>query len=212
MGIERKIETQARASRRTPGPRATPPPHWAWSNSSNDLSLTASLSVRYYQKKSSSATPELLLEPLYHVSLSFVDWLQDDYRFTHEHHFSYFWQIHFQRWSKCLCYYFMIYLWHLSFLSLLTWSVDPAPFIDGVRINSPHYLCKMVLKEAGTHKFTLVVSQYEKHLTIHYSLRIYSTCPFSLHKIKNYCKHKHEVRLYKTVSFDHVTFLTFRDE
>ncbi|XP_071515726.1 calpain-7-like [Panulirus ornatus] len=70
---------------------------------------------------------------------------------------------------------------------------DPAPYIDGVRINSPHYLCKMVLKDAGTHKFTLVVSQYEKHLTIHYSLRIYSTCPFSLHKIKNYCKHKHEI-------------------
>ncbi|KAK8405712.1 hypothetical protein O3P69_001903 [Scylla paramamosain] len=70
---------------------------------------------------------------------------------------------------------------------------DPAPYIDGIRINSPHYLCKMVLKEAGTHKFTLVVSQYEKHLTIHYSLRVYSTCPFSLHKIRNLCKHKHEV-------------------
>lgn len=70
---------------------------------------------------------------------------------------------------------------------------DPAPYIDGIRINSPHYLCKMVLKEAGTHKFTLVVSQYEKHLTIHYSLRVYSTCPFNLHKIKNYCKHKHEI-------------------
>ncbi|XP_042232051.1 calpain-7-like isoform X2 [Homarus americanus] len=70
---------------------------------------------------------------------------------------------------------------------------DPAPFIDGVRINSPHYLCKMILKEPGTHKFTLVVSQYEKHLTIHYSLRVYSTCPFSLHKIKNYCKHKNEI-------------------
>lgn len=73
-------------------------------------------------------------------------------------------------------------------------AVDPAPYIDGVRINSPHYLCKMVLKEAGTHKFTLVVSQYEKHLTIHYSLRVYSTCPFSLHKLKNLCKHKNEAR------------------
>ncbi|KAK4293591.1 hypothetical protein Pmani_033716 [Petrolisthes manimaculis] len=70
---------------------------------------------------------------------------------------------------------------------------DPAPYIDGVRINSPHYLCKMVLKEPDTHKFTLVVSQYEKHLTIHYSLRVFATCPFSLHKIKNYCKHKNEI-------------------
>lgn len=78
-------------------------------------------------------------------------------------------------------------------------TVDPAPYIDGVRINSPHYLCKMVLKEAGTHKFTLVVSQYEKHLTIHYSLRVYSTCPFSLHKIKNLCKHKNEARSYTVV-------------
>lgn len=54
----------------------------------------------------------------------------------------------------------------------------------------------MVLKEPGSHKFTLVVSQYEKHLTIHYSLRVYATCPFTLQKIKNYCKHKQEVRIF----------------
>ncbi|KAH9370143.1 hypothetical protein HPB48_015102 [Haemaphysalis longicornis] len=28
---------------------------------------------------------------------------------------------------------------------------DPPPFIDGVRINSPHYLCKMVVPQTGTH-------------------------------------------------------------
>ncbi|KAB7494544.1 Calpain-7 [Armadillidium nasatum] len=69
---------------------------------------------------------------------------------------------------------------------------DPPPYIDGVRINSPHYLCKILLKESSVEKFTLVVSQYEKQNTIHYSLRIYSTCPFSLTKLQNICKHKHE--------------------
>ncbi|RXG53980.1 Calpain-7 [Armadillidium vulgare] len=71
--------------------------------------------------------------------------------------------------------------------------VDPPPYIDGVRINSPHYLCKILLKDSSVEKFTLVVSQYEKQNTIHYSLRIYSTCPFSLTKLQNICKHKHEI-------------------
>lgn len=69
---------------------------------------------------------------------------------------------------------------------------DPPAFIEGVRINSPHYLCKLVLGP-GTHHFTLVVSQYEKQHTITYSLRVYATCPFSLNKIKDVCKQKHEV-------------------
>ena len=73
-------------------------------------------------------------------------------------------------------------------------SVDPPAYIEGVRINSPHYLCKLVL-EAGTHHFTLVVSQYEKQHTITYSLRVYATCPFNLNKIKDICKKKHEVTL-----------------
>lgn len=49
---------------------------------------------------------------------------------------------------------------------------DPPPFIDGIRINSPHYLTKMKLTSAGTHTFTLVVSQYEKQNTINYTLRV----------------------------------------
>ncbi|XP_047739245.1 calpain-7, partial [Hyalella azteca] len=68
---------------------------------------------------------------------------------------------------------------------------DPLPYIEGVRINSPHYLCKLVLG-AGTQRFTLVVSQYEKQRTIAYSLRVYSTCPFSFNKIKDTCIHQHE--------------------
>ena len=59
---------------------------------------------------------------------------------------------------------------------------DPPPYKDGVRINSPHYLCKM-LEDKGTSTYTLVVSQYEKNDTIHYTLRVYSTSEFKFNKI-----------------------------
>ncbi|XP_023726800.1 calpain-7 isoform X2 [Cryptotermes secundus] len=62
---------------------------------------------------------------------------------------------------------------------------DPAPFIDGVRINSPHYLCKIILNESSSHRYTLVISQYEKTNTIFYTLRAYATCPFTLAKISS---------------------------
>lgn len=62
---------------------------------------------------------------------------------------------------------------------------DPPPYIDGVRINSPHYLCKIILSENSPRRFTLVVSQYEKTNTIYYTLRAYATSPFTLAKIEN---------------------------
>uniref|UniRef100_A0A3Q1J5I9 Calpain catalytic domain-containing protein n=1 Tax=Anabas testudineus TaxID=64144 RepID=A0A3Q1J5I9_ANATE len=52
------------------------------------------------------------------------------------------------------------------------YPADPPPYIDGIRINSPHYLTKMRLTSAGMHTFTLVVSQYEKQNTINYTLRV----------------------------------------
>lgn len=67
---------------------------------------------------------------------------------------------------------------------------DPPPYIDGTRINSPHYLCKMKLNQSGTSRFTLVISQFEKMNTIYYTLRVYSTCDFALQKIQNEYKHK----------------------
>ncbi|XP_060067045.1 calpain-7-like isoform X1 [Ylistrum balloti] len=59
---------------------------------------------------------------------------------------------------------------------------SPPPYKDGVRINTPHYLCKMV-EERGSTSYTLVVSQYEKNNTIHYSLRVYASCEFTMTKI-----------------------------
>ncbi|CAI7935190.1 calpain-7 isoform X1, partial [Podarcis lilfordi] len=63
------------------------------------------------------------------------------------------------------------------------YPADPPPYIDGIRINSPHYLTKIKLTSPGTHTFTLVVSQYEKQNTIHYTLRVYSVCKFNFCKI-----------------------------
>uniref|UniRef100_A0A8D3E1C6 Calpain 7 n=1 Tax=Scophthalmus maximus TaxID=52904 RepID=A0A8D3E1C6_SCOMX len=63
------------------------------------------------------------------------------------------------------------------------YPADPPPFIDGIRINSPHYLTKIRLTSAGTHTFTLVVSQYEKQNTINYTLRVYTGCKFTFSKI-----------------------------
>ncbi|XP_065200256.1 calpain-7-like [Planococcus citri] len=71
---------------------------------------------------------------------------------------------------------------------------DPEPFITGIRINSPHYLCKIVLGENSPRFFTLVVSQYEKMNTIYYTLRVYSTCPFVLDKFPNYYKYEQKIK------------------
>ncbi|TRZ03121.1 hypothetical protein DNTS_029902, partial [Danionella cerebrum] len=63
------------------------------------------------------------------------------------------------------------------------YPAEPPPYIDGIRINSPHYLTKIKLTSPGTHTFTLVVSQYEKQNTINYTVRVYSVCKFHFSKI-----------------------------
>ncbi|XP_053207732.1 calpain-7-like [Panonychus citri] len=60
---------------------------------------------------------------------------------------------------------------------------DPAPYIDGVRINSPHYLCKINIPEGGATKFVLVISQYEKTTTIYYTIRVYSPVLFTFKRL-----------------------------
>lgn len=72
---------------------------------------------------------------------------------------------------------FIDYKWLRGFFdwekrSFFSFSADPLPYIDGIRINSPHYLTKIKLTSPGTHTFTLVVSQYEKQNTIHYTIRV----------------------------------------
>ncbi|VBB31938.1 unnamed protein product [Acanthocheilonema viteae] len=61
---------------------------------------------------------------------------------------------------------------------------DPKPIMDAVRLNSPHYLCQMIISECGYQRYTLVVAQYEKMKTIYYTLRVYSTAEFCLRKMK----------------------------
>uniref|UniRef100_A0A182W9E9 Calpain catalytic domain-containing protein n=1 Tax=Anopheles minimus TaxID=112268 RepID=A0A182W9E9_9DIPT len=63
------------------------------------------------------------------------------------------------------------------------YPTDPPPYIDGVRINSPHYLCKIRLDPGAERRYTLVVSQYEKTATIYYSLRAYSRTKFELKQL-----------------------------
>ena len=71
---------------------------------------------------------------------------------------------------------------------------DPPPFIEGIRINSPHYLTKIILDKGETvRKFTVVVSQFEKSATIYFSIKAYSTIPFSLERIKTSWRHKEEL-------------------
>lgn len=86
--------------------------------------------------------------------------------------------------KKCTFHVSFFSKFHCFFILKNIITVDPKPFIDGVRINSPHYLCKIVVnKNNPITKYTLVISQYEKSNTILYTLKAFSTAPFSLKKI-----------------------------
>jgi len=52
-------------------------------------------------------------------------------------------------------------------------------YLEGTKINSPHYLSKMK-PPRGTSKFTVAVSQYEKMHTIYYSIKVFSTAKFHM--------------------------------
>lgn len=70
---------------------------------------------------------------------------------------------------------------------------EPEPYIDGIRINSPHYLCKIKLDPNAPRKYTLVVSQYEKTSTIYYTLRAYSRSKFDLKRLNDVYAAKKEL-------------------
>ncbi|CAF0761328.1 unnamed protein product [Brachionus calyciflorus] len=63
------------------------------------------------------------------------------------------------------------------------YPMEPPPYKEGIRINSPHYLVKLVDDCSDTITYTLVICQYEKNNTIYYTLRAYSTMPFTLNEI-----------------------------
>lgn len=62
-----------------------------------------------------------------------------------------------------------------------------------MRINSPHYLCKIHKDLSTNKKYTLVVSQYEKNTTIFYTLRAYSVNSFELKEINNNYQYAQEI-------------------
>merc|ERR1719450_512708 len=71
---------------------------------------------------------------------------------------------------------------------------DPPPYIDGIRINSPHYLTKIILEPGeNIRKFTVVLSQFEKTSTIYFTIKAFSTLPFKLEKIKVSWRHKEDI-------------------
>ena len=62
--------------------------------------------------------------------------------------------------------------------------MEPPPYKEGVRINSPHYLVKLVDDCTSPLMYTLVVSQYEKYNSIYFTLRAYCTMPFQMNELK----------------------------
>ena len=56
---------------------------------------------------------------------------------------------------------------------LLLWQCPPENFlVQGVKINTPHYLAKLEQVPRGTSTYTVIVSQLESLTTIYYTLRV----------------------------------------
>ena len=63
--------------------------------------------------------------------------------------------------------------------------MEPEPYKEGIRINSPHYLVKLLDDFASSSLvYNLVVCQYEKSTSIYYTLRAFSTSPFTINELK----------------------------
>ena len=79
--------------------------------------------------------------------------------------------------------------------------------MDGVRINSPHYLCKMLDNGGDSGLYTLVVSQYEKSTTIHYTIRAYSNCEFTMNKIGEPYHSRYEKKVRTLIKFSNTMII-----
>jgi len=66
--------------------------------------------------------------------------------------------------------------------------------LTGVKINTPHYLAKLDVVPAGAQHYNLVVSQLmEEMARLYYTLKVYSTAPFSLEPVKEPYSHRKKV-------------------
>ena len=66
------------------------------------------------------------------------------------------------------------------------------PFIDGVRKNSPHYLAK-IDDDGNDNIYTLLVSQFEKSNTLHFTLNAYASCPIEMTEIVDQYSYKYTI-------------------
>jgi calpain-7 len=65
------------------------------------------------------------------------------------------------------------------------YPMEPEPYKEGIRINSPHYLVKLVDDFTSSSLiYNLVVCQYEKSTSIYYTLRAFSTSSFTINELK----------------------------
>lgn len=61
-----------------------------------------------------------------------------------------------------------------------------------------------MVEEKGIHSYTLIISQYEKNSSIYYTLRVYSSCEFSLTKITDPYKKEYDKKVSYTNKYPHL--------
>ena len=66
--------------------------------------------------------------------------------------------------------------------------------VQGVKINTPHYLSQMEVPPGNIH-YNLIVSQLMEQMSLmYYTLKVYSTVPFHLEPVKEPYTHRKKVR------------------
>ena len=72
---------------------------------------------------------------------------------------------------------------------------QPGDYIlTGIKINTPHYLAKLDVVPAGVQHYNLIVSQLMEEMgRLYYTLKVYSTAPFSLEPVKEPYSHRKKV-------------------